>query len=267
MSAAAGRGEPAEAAPAWTDRDGGPVTAPEPPAEGSAYPAIGDFQGRAYERNAFARGTAAEVAWLRAALDLGSGVRVVDVGCGTGRHARALAAAGIEVVAVDVSAGLLAAGRELADVAVRWVQGDARALPLRDGGADAVLSLCQGGFGLTPAGDEAAVGEMARVLRPGGRLALTAFSLAFAVRYLSPEDSVDLPRGLVHTPAEVRDADGCRRTFDLWTACYTPGHLARLLTDCGLRVEAITGCEPGAYTDRPPRITDPEFMAQVSKPQ
>lgn len=265
--------EPGPPEPAWTDREGTPVSAPEPPASaGSCYQAIGDLQGEAYERNAFARGTEAEVAWLRQRLELGPGVRVVDVGAATGRHARALAEAGAEVVAVDVSAALLAAGRERAgerasasDGRVTWLQADARTLPLRSGCADVVLSLCQGGFGLTPGGDEAALAEMARVLGDGGRLVLTAFSLAFAARYLAPEDAVDVGRGLVHTPAEVRDAERHRQTFDLWTACYTPGHLVRLLADLGLWVEGLTGAEPGAFTDRPPRITDPEFIVQASR--
>lgn len=269
-----GAPDPGADDPAWTDREGRPVTVPEPPAPaGSCYRAIGDFQADGYERNAFAQGTDAEVAWLRQRLEVGPGARVVDVGCGTGRHARALAAAvGAEVVAVDVSAGLLTAGRDRepvraggGDGRVAWLQADARHLPLRPGCADVVLSLCQGGFGLGPGDDEAVLAEMARVLGDGGRLVVTAFSLAFAARYLAPEDSVDALRGLVHSPAEVRDAEGHRRSFDLWTACYTPRHLVRLLADAGLRIDAITGAEPGAFTDRAPRITDPEFIVQASR--
>lgn len=274
LSAAVAASDPGADEPAWTDRDGRPAAAPEPPAPaGSRYRAIGDFQGEGYERNAFAQGTDAEVAWLRQRLELGRGARVVDVGCGTGRHARALAAAaGAEVVAVDVSAGLLTAGRDReaartggGDGRVVWLQADARQLPLRTGCADVVMSLCQGGFGLGPGDDETALAEMVRVLGGGGRLVVSAFSLAFAARYLAPEDSVDALRGLVHTPAEVRDAEGHRRTFDLWTACYAPRHLMRLLGDAGLRIDAVTGAEPGEFTDRPPRITDPEFIVQASR--
>lgn len=238
---------------------------PEPPARGTAHRAIGEFQAGAYERNAFTRGTEAEVAWLSRHVPVGSGVRIVDVGCGTGRHARRLAARGAEVIAVDVADPLLRAGRQRAEGGgVRWLQGDAGALPLRGGCADVVVSLCQGGFGISPDSDEMALDEMARVLQPGGHLVLSAYSLAFAARYLAPEDALDLPRGLVHSPAEVRDADGHARRFDLWTACYSPAHLCRLVADRGLRVRRVTGCEPGGYTERAPVITDPEFMVEAT---
>jgi SAM-dependent methyltransferase len=247
----------------WVDRDGAPVTAPQPPVAGSYYGPIGDFQGAAYDRNAFALGTAQEVAFLTAALALGPDDRILDVGCGTGRHVRALTAAGFDAVGIDISHGLLAHG---ATAGGRYVQADARALPLPDGCADVVLCLCQGGFGITPGGDEQVVTELARVLRPGGRLALTAFSLAFAVRHMAPEDHLDLFSGIMHTPAEVRGTDDERRLFDLWTTCYTPAHLSLLVRSVGLELEDISGIEPGQYGHEVPSLGHPELLLVASKP-
>lgn len=257
--------------PGWTDADGSPVEAPEPPPGGSHYGPIGDFQGASYDRNAFALGSEQEVEHLWGALRLRPGARVIDVGCGTGRHARALASRGVDVTGIDLSAGLLAAAQGAADAPsatarARFVRADARALPLPAASADVVLCLCQGGFGITPGGDERVLTELARVLRPGGRLALTAFSLAFAVRNLAPEDALDLARGLVHSPAEVRGADGERRSFDLWTTCYTPGHLATLCRRVGLRPDRLSGAEPGRYGDAAPTVRDPELLLVATRP-
>ena len=252
----------------WTDHEGRVVERPEPPPSGSYYGPIGDFQGAAYERNVFALGADQEVAHLIEALALRSGQRLVDVGCGTGRHARRLAAKGIDVIGADISAGLLAAAREAAGPgpdAPAFVRADGRALPLPDGSADVAMSLCQGGFGITPGGDHLVLRELARVARPGGRVAVTAFSLAFAVRYLAPEDAIDLDRGLVHTPAEVRGADDERRHYDLWTACYTPGHLRSLFEAAGLRVDSISGVEPGAYGTDAPTLNHPEVLVLATR--
>jgi SAM-dependent methyltransferase len=245
---------------AWTDRDGKPVEAPEPPAAGSYYTEIGDFQGAAYERNAFALGTEQEVAFLWDALGLRPGEVLVDVGCGTGRHARALAQRGVRAIGVDISQGLLAAAAAHRTTAV-FLRADARAIPLPDACADVVICLCQGGFGITPGGDAAVLAEIARVLRPGGRLALTAFSLAFATRWLAPEDAIDLDRGLVHTPADVRGADGESRRYDLWTSCYTVAELRHLLAAASFDDVRLSGVEPGAYRHDPPGIADPELLA------
>jgi SAM-dependent methyltransferase len=257
---------------AWTDRDGHPVHAPEPPPAGSYYGPIGDFQAGGYDRNAFALGTRQEVAHLVDVLGLRPGVRLLDVGCATGRHLRALAERGVDGVGVDISAGLLAAGRDRLATersdhsgSVHLVQADARRLPLATGWADVVLCLCQGGFGITPGGDARILAELARVLRPGGTLMITAFSLAFAVRHLAPEDAIDLVRGVVHSPAEVRGPDGERRTYDLWTACYTPAHLAALCAAEGLEIQSLTGVEPGAYGDDPPTVRHPELLVRATR--
>jgi SAM-dependent methyltransferase len=247
----------------WSGPDGAPATAPEPPEQGSFYGAIGDWQGAEYERNAFAMGTTGEVSFLSHALALRPGALLVDVGCGTGRHARALREQGVRAVGVDISHGLLHAAQRRA--AGGWVQADARRLPVRSGAVDAVMSVCQGGFGITPGGDEKVLAEMVRILRPGGRLVLTAFSLAFATRWLAPGDAFDVERGLLHTAADVRGADGASRRFDLWTQCYSGGHLRVLAQRAGLRVEAIFGVEPGKYERRPPTLHHPELLLLATK--
>lgn len=242
----------------WSGSDGRPVEAPEPPPAGSFYGPIGDWQGAQYERNAFTRGTEQEVAFLSEALGVSNRGVLVDVGCGTGRHARALRSRGVRVIGVDLSAGLLAAAAQHSPG--DWVQADARRLPLRDGTASAVMSVCQGGFGITPGGDAEVLAEMVRVLRPGGVLALTAFSLTFAARWVSPGDAFDVDRGLHYVSADVRGADGASRRFDLWTQCYSPAHL-RLLADlAGLDVEGVYGVEPGGYARQPPLLRHPELL-------
>ncbi len=247
----------------WSDADGRPVAAPEPPAQGSFYGLIGDFQGPHYERNAFTRGTRQEVAFLMSALSLSRATTVLDVGCGTGRHARALRDNDVEVVGLDLSYGLLRAAADRRPGG--WVQADARRIPLRDECVDVVLSLCQGGFGISAGGDAAVLSELVRVLRPGGGLALTAFSLAFASRWLANGDALDVDRGLHWAPADVRGPDATQRRFDLWTQCYSAGHLRCLSQDAGLEVAGVFGVEPGSYGRDAPALSHPELLVLATK--
>jgi SAM-dependent methyltransferase len=243
----------------FTDRDGTPVEVGDPPAGGSLYGEIGAFQGPEYRRNAFAQGTEQEAEVLRDVLQLRPGARVLDVGCGNGRHVAALQRAGIEAVGLDLSPAILQAGLPL-------VAGRAQHLPFPDDCFDAVISVCQGGFGINTSQDERAVGEWCRVLRTGGRVALTAFSLVFAIRYMGAGESIDVERGLHHHLADVRGPDGDRRAFDLWTAAYSVPHLALLLDHHGFDVDGTAGVEPGAYQrTRSPSIDDPEVLIWAVK--
>lgn len=114
-----------------------------------------------------------------------AGLTVVDLGCGTGRVTGSLAARGAKVVAIDNAAAMLARCRAhsasvRADGPSRdssphpWLlQGEAPRLALRDGSMDA--AVCVGLLEHLPAQVRAgALGELARVVRPGGRMALVA---------------------------------------------------------------------------------------------
>lgn len=237
---------------------------------------LADHMGAAYERYAFTKGTAQEAAFLVEALGLVPGDRVLDLGCATGRHVRALGGLGLDPVGLDVSGRFLQVAHQAAPDRP-FVRGDARRLPLADTTVDVVVSLCQGGFGLTggpaadglPAGvepDQVVLEELARVLRPGGRLALTAFSAYFAVRDLGEGESFDAPAGVLHEATVVHDEAGVPADQDLWTTCYTPRELRLLLGRAGFTVEHVWSVRPGRYAADPATIESPEFLVVARGP-
>jgi SAM-dependent methyltransferase len=220
-------------------------------------------------RNAFTKGTEQEVSFLVEALRIGPGTRLLDVGCGPGRHALALAARGADVVGVDRSHTFIELARKAAEDAslpATFLEQDVRDL---DVGSefDVVLCLCQGGFGLVGGRDEPAVfSRMAAALAPGGRLALSAFSAAFATRHLEPGESFDPATGVLHECSTVRGPDGTEREFDLWTTCFTARELELLAVSAGMVVDAVHGVTPGGYAAKPPSLDDPELLLLARRP-
>jgi len=239
---------------------------------------LADHLGAAYDRYAHTKGTVQEVDHVIAALGLREGDRVLDVGCGTGRHAIELVRRGIGVHGVDISQRFVDIARQRARdertdriPAVRsslatFERADARSLAF-DAEFDAVICLCQGAFGMMTAdGDDAAVvAGMARALRPGGRLALSAFNAYFAVKYHDAAE-FDAATGVSHEVTEIRSESGAPRSADLWTGCYTPRELRLLLVGNGFTVESISSVEPGAYGSDPATTESPEYLVVAHVP-
>jgi SAM-dependent methyltransferase len=226
---------------------------------------IADHLGAAYLRYSFTKGTAQEVAFLVEELGLGAGSRVLDVGCGPGRHAHALAERGIEVVGVDISQRFVDLAAASAPPGATFLRADARALGF-DAEFDAAVSLCQGAFGLVgPGPDEDVLAGMARALRPGGRCAVSAFSSYFSVRYQTDAD-FDAARATATETTEVRDEAGTPASVQLHTTCYTPRELVLLAERAGLSVDAVWSVEPGAYRRDPPTTETAEFLLLATRP-
>jgi SAM-dependent methyltransferase len=129
--------------------------------------------GKDYEQ--ISRGIADSIEHCVLRLNPRPGERILDLSTGTGWTSRLVARRGANVVGVDIAADLLDAARARAqaeDLSVDYQLGDAENLPFESGVFDAVISTCGVMFASRPL---AAAAELARVCRPGARVALTTW--------------------------------------------------------------------------------------------
>jgi SAM-dependent methyltransferase len=226
---------------------------------------MAEHLGTAYLRYSFTKGTVQEVDFLVEQLGLEPGMRVLDVGCGPGRHSHELARRGMIVHGVDISARFVELATESAPPGATFERLDARALPF-EAEFDAAISLCQGGFGLVSEQDPSVIEGMARALKPGGGLAVSAFSAYFQVKWLDEDDDFDADAGVNHEQTTLKDEHGVEQPFDLWTSLFTPKELRLLAGRAGLDVHAVWSVTPGAYRADPPTIETPEFLLVARRP-
>ena len=134
-------------------------------------------------------------------LQIQPGARVLDVACGTGNLAIPAARQGAKVWGIDIAPNLLEQARERASaegLEAVFEEGDAEQLPYPDAHFDVVLSMFGAMFAPRP---ELAASELARVCRPGGRIAMAnwtpesfvARQFALGNRYLPPPDGIPAP--------------------------------------------------------------------------
>ena len=154
-----------------------------------------------------------------------SGQNVLDVACGTGVVGITAARLGANVTGLDLTPELLAHARENASIAtveVNWHEGDVESLPFADSSFDVVVSQFGHIFAPRP---EVAVGEMLRVLKPGGTVAFATWppelligrSFALVSGYMPPPPPGVAPPPLWGDPNVVRERLGDRvrqLTFD-----------------------------------------------------
>lgn len=197
-----------------------------------------------YERIAAPFAASREEPWpevLSFASSLPEAARIADIGCGNGRHARALAALGHPVVGVDFARNLLLIGRRgsrgrLWGRQIAWVQGEATVLPLRAATAEA--ALCIAVLHHLPSREERvrALREIRRILVSRGRAFVSVWAIdqprfrkaVEARRHLAPEIQGD-----VEVPWTMPDGVVIPRYYHL----FQEGELESLIIESGLHGE------------------------------
>ncbi len=134
-------------------------------------------------------------------LSIASGMKVLDVACGTGNTALPAARKGAHVTGVDIAPNLLEQARQRASaegLKVNFDEGDAEDLPYPDAQYDLVVSMFGAMFAPRP---ERVAADLARVCRPGGRIAMANWTpaglagkvFALTARYIPPPEGIPAP--------------------------------------------------------------------------
>jgi len=219
-----------------------------------------------YDQEPYTQGTQGEVDFIEQELGHDRSKIVLDVGCGAGRHALELARRGYRVVGVDLSGSLLAQGREAAraeSLDVTFIVGDARALGFA-ARFDLALSLCEGAFSLmeTDEMDRLILENVARALKPGGRLILTAPNAAFMLAHGPGEGAFDPVTCREVFTLEATGPDGSRRTLHCTQRYYTCPELKCLLQRASFEVVVFFGVTEAGF-DRQVRPSGDHFEIGV----
>jgi len=235
--------------------------------------------GNQYEKESFTKGTMGEVDFIEKEIASNRAVRILDVGCGTGRHAVELAVRGYHVTGVDLSASMLEKARRNAEengVSVRLLQGDARKLEF-DQEFDLVIMLCEGAFSLmeTDEMNFEILRGVNRALAPDGKLIMTTLNGLYPLfnGQPVPGDPLTLKTGdhaffdlmTFRERAEMVMEDDDQQEIRVLTSerFYTPAEMMWLLKNANFYNIEIFGGTLGAF-NREEGLTPEHFEMLIT---
>jgi cyclopropane fatty-acyl-phospholipid synthase-like methyltransferase len=220
-----------------------------------------DGHAPAYMENPYTKNTLAEVDFIIEELKLPPGSRILDVGCGTGRHSVGLARRGYLMTGLDISSGMLdEAGKPAneANVKVEWIHADATEFKSNNT-FDAAIWLCEGAFGLLGKdGDPFEHGSsilrnMNRALKPNAKVIFTVVNGLALIRRSKQED-VEEGRFDPTTMAEVSpmeyDTSEGKKSLLLRERGFVPTELVMMFRQTGFEVKNVWGGTAGKWVAR-----------------
>ncbi|MBM5806024.1 MAG: class I SAM-dependent methyltransferase [Candidatus Verstraetearchaeota archaeon] len=226
--------------------------------------------GEKYDNEPYTRGTKGEVDFIEHELNHDRSKRVLDVGCGTGRHSLELARRGYTVVGIDLSRSLLERARSLAREekleGVEFIEGDARKLNFTDE-FDMVISICEGAFSLmeTDAMNYQILEGIYNALKDGGKFILTTLHAAYALTHELTGD-FDIVTSRSRFTMEAKDETGDAKKFFCEERYYTCAEVNWLLKSIGFSRVEFFGCKLGAFNrNLKPSKNDFEILVVAEK--
>jgi SAM-dependent methyltransferase len=226
--------------------------------------------GEKYDKEPFTRGTKGEADFIEQELNHDRSRRILDVGCGTGRHSLELARRGYTVVGLDLSKVFVERARKLAEEAsldtVTFVHGDARDMKYSQE-FDMVLSICEGAFSLmeTDSMNYRILDGIHRALREGGKFILTTLHTAYALTHQLGGE-FDIVTSREKYTIQTTDDQGNAKKFVCEDRYYICSEVNWLLKTVGFRKTEFFGCKLGAFSrELKPSKDDFEILVVAEK--
>jgi ubiquinone/menaquinone biosynthesis C-methylase UbiE len=238
-----------------------------------------------YEKESFTQGTVGEVDFIESEINHDKNCRILDVGCGTGRHAIELAKRGYSVTGVDLSPNMLDKAREKAfeaGVDVDFKVVDARKLPFADE-FDLVIMICEGAFPLmeTDEMNFQILKSAARALKKDSnhsKLIFTTlnglFPLFHSVKDFinsnmrdgeASQNSFDLMTFREKSNFELLDDAGKKKLLECDERYYVPSEIKWLLKSLDFNEIDICGCKLGEFSRDDSLTTEDYEMLVIAR--
>jgi len=246
------------------------------------YEKLFENYAQTYDNLCFTQGTEGEVNFIEQEINFDRKMQILDVGCGTGRHAVELAKRGYSVLGFDLSEVQLSKAHTKAreaNVTVEFRQADARNFNF-DKKFDLAIMLCEGAFSLMETDDMnfAILDNVAKSLNSGGKLIFTTLNGLFplfhsvkdfinsnAPETISENNTFDLMTFRDCSDYEVIDDSGNKITLHCNERYYVPSEITWLLKSLNFEDIGIYGCKLGNYSREHKLTTNDYEMLIVAK--
>lgn len=243
------------------------------------YEELFDNYGLKYDNEVYVHGTIGECDFFEKEIKYNKAARILDIGCGTGRHSIELAKRGYSVTGIDQSESLLKRAKEKAaeqKVKVNFQRHDARNLTFQNE-FDLVIMICEGGFSLmeTDEMNFQILKSAANALRQKGKFIFTTLNGLFPL-YHSVKDfldsntkeakigelSYDLMTFREYSTISVEDDSGNKKELKCNEKYYVPCEITWLLKSLNFKTIDIYGATLGAFS-RNDKLTTEDFEMLV----
>lgn len=245
------------------------------------YESLFENYGQKYDSECFTQGTLGECDFIEAELKANKSLKVLDVGCGTGRHSIELTKRGYAVTGIDLSETQLKRAREKAaneQLVIDFQQQDARALTFSNE-FDIAIMLCEGGFPLmeTDEMNFEILKSVTKSLNERGKFIFTTLNGLFPLYHSVEEFCASASEGgnatyrsntfnlmtfRDHNITEFEDDLGNKKMLDCNERYYVPSEITWLLKSLGYKKIDIFGAKLGAFS-RNDNLTTEDFEMLV----